>query len=451
MKRLTRDTPSSFGRELCLRLSRKLAEALNIHMRSDPAMEQMAFGLASVSRTAEGTLLYLTQLLFPDRADLKKQTAVSVCPTREFQGLVYFCARESKKAIVEFHSHPGAQAPEFSSIDDTNARENAQYISRKLPEPVTLAMVVSNNRFDALDGLAYDRHREEFRQLDRLEILGRPSEVRYIGEPADVRGAEINPTFDRQKRIPGWNQRQLERQRILIGALGGNGAHVFQTSLSIGAGRQGFIALADPQLVEESNLPRLPYAFAEHLGTPKVTVAAQYAGRKSPSTPVYPYPCSLAEKAVQDRLKMATVIFGCGDNDGLRKELNELAIRYGIPYIDLGCDIQTNGDTVTAGGQVRLVLPGDNACLVCCNGLDLSQAAIDQMDDAARAQRAAQGYVHDSNALATPSVANLNALTAQHAVAQFLALVNGAEFARWDYLHFDQFTGRTIPATTTSR
>ena len=48
-------------------------------------------------------------------------------------------------------------------------------------------------------------------------------------------------------------------------------------------------------------------------------------------------------------------------------------------------------------------------------------------------------------------MANLNALTAQHAVAQFLALVNGAEFARWDYLHFDQFTGRTIPATTTSR
>ena len=50
---------------------------------------------------------------------------------------------------------------------------------------------------------------------------------------------------------------------------------------------------------------------------------------------------------------------------------------------------------------------------------------------------------------ATPSVANLNGMTVQFAISQFLALVNGGSFAGWDYLHFDQFTGRTIPAATT--
>ena len=51
--------------------------------------------------------------------------------------------------------------------------------------------------------------------------------------------------------------------------------------------------------------------------------------------------------------------------------------------------------------------------------------------------------------LAIPSVANLNGLTAQFAMAQFQALTNGEQFGSWDYLHFDQFTGRTIPAKST--
>jgi hypothetical protein len=48
-------------------------------------------------------------------------------------------------------------------------------------------------------------------------------------------------------------------------------------------------------------------------------------------------------------------------------------------------------------------------------------------------------------------VANLNGLTAQYAMAQFLALTNGEQFGAWDYLYFDQFTGRTIPAKSTRR
>jgi hypothetical protein len=73
------------------------------------------------------------------------------------------------------------------------------------------------------------------------------------------------------------------------------------------------------------------------------------------------------------------------------------------------------------------------------------------MDDESRAARAEIGYIDGADAAATPSVANLNGLTAQFAVSQFLALVNGGDFAQWEYLHFDQFTGRTIPARSTRR
>ena len=254
--------------------------------------------------------------------------------------------------------------------------------------------------------------------------------------------------FDRQVRIPGWNQQAIEAQRVGIIGVGGNGAPLLQTLLSIGVGRQGFIAYADHDSVEKSNLPRLPYACDDQVGTPKVVAATQYASRKSPSTRLYPFQSRFNDPAVLERFKMATVLFFCGDSDGGRKEVNEFSVRYGIPLIDLGCDIQVQESQVIAGGQVRLVLPGENACLVCCGGYDAGQAALDQMGDEARAERAAQGYVRGADAEATPSVANLNGLTAQHAVSQFLALVHGEQFAQWDYLHFDQFTGRTICAQT---
>ncbi|MCZ6652356.1 MAG: ThiF family adenylyltransferase [Planctomycetota bacterium] len=409
----------------------------------------MAFGLAYQATTGEGTLFLVNELILPDKADLSEQSAGGVCPTRQFQSYVYFRAQQTGTSIVEFHTHPGAGVPRFSGIDEAYAHPNAEYIGRKLRESATLVMIVGNNRFDSFDGVVYDRQLQQFRQLDRLEFLGRPSEIRPIGEaahqPSDGRGG----MFDRQQRIPGWNQLCLERERVGIFGGGGNGATLFETLIGIGVGRQGFIVMVDDDLIEESNLPRIPYAFTEHTGTPKVAVAVQYAGRKSPSTPVFAFPCRFNEQPVLDRMKMATVLFYCGDNDGGRKEANAFAVQYCIPLIEMGCDIQVTEKTVIAGGQVRVVLPGQNACLVCCRGFDPSQAAIDQMDDASRAGRAARGYVEGTRASATPSVANLNVLTAQFAVSQFLALVNGDTFAQWDYLHFDQFTGRTITARTT--
>jgi molybdopterin/thiamine biosynthesis adenylyltransferase len=432
-----------------VRINRTNAKVLSEHMCQDSHNEQMAFGLATIARTAEGSVFQITELVLPDASDLAEQCAASVCPSKTFTSYIYYRALQTKKIIVEFHTHPGGGVPHFSGIDDTHAHHNARYIAEKLPHPVTLALIAGNNRFDAHDGVIYDRNLRAFRNIDRFEILGRPNDIRIIGEEPQGLNGRLRPEFDRQIIIPGWNQLGIERQRILIVGLGGNGSPLFQSLISIGGGRQGWIAVVDPDRIESSNLPRIPYATGQDVGTPKVTVAAVFAARRSPGTPVYPYPCELREKVVIDRLKSATVIFGCMDNDGARQTANEHAVRYGIPYIDTGCDIQTDSGIAVAGGQIRTVLPGENACLVCCRGFNPSQAALDQLDPAERALRAARGYVRNSTALATPSVANLNGLTAQFAMAQFQALMNGEQFGAWDYLHFDQFTGRTIPAKST--
>ena len=443
-----RNEISSLGTEVTLRMTKTVAETLLLHMRSDSHREQMAFALARHAKTATGTLVTINEVILPDQDNLEKQTVASVCPTQDFQSHVYRSAYQSKSTIVEFHTHPGTGVPHFSGIDDAHARPNAKYIAEKFPDPTTLLMIVGNSRFDAFRGIIYDRHREQFRQIERLEVLGRPMNVWPIGDECPYHSHEAGDLFDRQKRIPGWNQELLELQRIGIVGVGGNGALLLQTILGIGAGRRGFIAIADHDLVEQSNLPRIPYAYADHINAPKVGVATHYAGCKSPSTPLYGFPCRFNQQAVRERMTMATILFYCGDNDGGRKEINEFAVRYGIPLIDLGADVQVSDDKVVAGGQVRLVLPGENACLVCCRGFDPARAALDQSTDAVRARHARHGYVIGADTQATPSVANLNGLVAQFAVSQLLALINGGQFAEWDYLHFDWFTGRTIPART---
>jgi molybdopterin/thiamine biosynthesis adenylyltransferase len=409
----------------------------------------MAFAFGRHVTTCDGTIFLVHELILPDSTDLATQSTCGVSPSSPFLQKVYEHAYRTRQSIVEFHTHPGTERPHFSGIDEHHGYRNAGYIAEKFTAPVTLVLIVGNNLFDSFDGVVYDRQRELFRQLDRLEFLGKPTVTWTLGESDELRTSQVDETFDRQRRIPGWNQTALERQRIGIVGAGGDGAPLIQSLLAMGAAIKGFFAVADHDVVEESNLPRIPYANRCHIGTPKVAVATLFAGQKSPSTPFYAFPCRFDEQAVQKRFKAVNVLFYCGDNDGGRKEANAFAVRYGIPLIDLGCDVQVSDNKVEAGGQVRLVLPGENACLVCCGGFDAAQAAKDQMTDADRAQQAARGYVMGANAEATPSVANLNGLTVQFALSQFLALVNGPEFARWDYLHFDQFTGQTIPAIST--
>lgn len=448
MKRLRATTESTFGHEITVRIHRPLWNSLTDYMRQGNGDEQIAFGLASLTHTRAGTIFQLDEQIIPSREDLSEQSVTGVCPSRSVQGVVYLLAEQKGKAIVEFHTHPGPARPTFSKIDEHFGVRNARCIAERFAEPTTLVMVVGNNRFDMFDGVVYDRQLKQFCQLARLEALGRPTTLWSFDQPSASSKESRTAQFDRQQRIPGWNQCGLEQQRIGILGAGGNGAPLLQTLVSIGAGRRGFIAIVDDDLIELSNLPRIPYASLQDVGTAKVNVALQYAHQKSPDTPLFPFQARFSDPQVRQQLKMATILFYCGDNDGGRKEANDLAVRYGIPLIDLGCDVQVADDTVLAGGQVRVVIPGETACLVCCRGYDPAQAAIDQMSDADRALHAAAGYVRGADANATASVANLNGLTVQFAVSQFLAMVNGPEFAQWDYLHFDQFTGRTIPART---
>lgn len=182
------------------------------------------------------------------------------------------------------------------------------------------------------------------------------------------------------------------------------------------------------------------------MGTPKATAAAQLVGRKAPGTPVFALPCKVTDPLAVEHLKGCHVVFGCGDNDGVRQVLNDLAVRCLVPLIDLGCDVQVDEDGFQAGGQARVVIAGDMSCLVCGRGFDPAQAALDLMSDEERAVRANHGYFIGADAEAAPSIGNLNAVTAQLGVSALLSLALGSTYGDWSYVHFDQLTAQTVAA-----
>ncbi|MCK4873276.1 MAG: ThiF family adenylyltransferase [Phycisphaerales bacterium] len=319
-----------------------------------------------------------------------------------------------------------------------------------------------------------------YRTIDRIEILGRGMELRETKARREAVGkkGELSERFARQRLVPGWEQECLAKQRIVIVGAGGNGAPLYQTLLSLGAGSEGWLAVVDPDVIEASNLPRIPYATTDVVaetgaasaqdlaglvgvggvgvvgvvGVGKVEMAARYARVRAPGTRVLTYAVEAADEAVLARIKEATLLIGAADNDGVRELLNECSVRYLIPYIDLGCDIQVDDAGWIVGGQVRVVIPGETACLLCCDGYDPAQAALDTMDPKRRAEHASIGYVRGSDAQApTPSIANLNAMTAQLGVAAVLSLVHGPEFGAWDYVHFDPVKGEMVSASSKPR
>lgn len=447
MSKINRTDFSILGKSITMRFSAKANKILRRELTKDLKNEQIVFCLLNHVKTTDGTTLIVQDIFFPDKEDISEQSGVRIVPTHNSQATVYLIAEQRKQSILDVHTHPFQDIPQLSAIDHAESIKNAKYICRKFEYPITHVMVVFNREATAYDGVIYDRSLEAYRQIDAIEVLGRRMEIKKCRE-VNASYSEADPRYSRQVMIPGWDQTTISRMKIAVIGVGGNGAHLLQTLISIGAGTEGWIAAIDPDIIEESNLPRNPYAFTEDIGRHKVIVAAEYAHRKNPKAKFYALPCSITEPVAIERIKGATVIICCPDTDGARKICNNLAVKYMIPMIDLGCDIQVNSENneVTACGQVRIVIPGANACLVCCRGYDPSAAAIDLMDDEQTALHARAGYGTNGQAVPAPSVANLNATVAQLGVNALLALVHGEKFGTWDYAYYDQLTAQTTVA-----
>lgn len=222
---------------------------------------------------------------------------------------------------------------------------------------------------------------------------------------------------------------RLRRCRLGIVGLGGSGSHVVQQAAHLGI---GCYVLVDHDWAETRNMNRLIGATASDAASamPKAEIARRLILGISPSADVV---------ALQERwelsgtpLRGCDVIVGCVDSYAARAELESLARRFLIPYIDIGMDVteSSSGVGFVVSGQVILSCPG-GPCLWCVGFLRESLLT-----------REAEGY---GAAGPRPQVVWPNGLLASSAIGLLVDLIvpwNGRR-ENAEYLEYDG-TARTL-------
>lgn len=410
-------------------------KALKEHLHASGDNESFAYALCSKAQGTECDIYICNRLIAPDADDLRNQSSASIEPTQECQAIAYGLAYELGLFVVDIHTHPFSKNAHFSSIDDHHGAQNAKYITENFPDGSTMGMLVLGKGFDNFEARIWNSENNCFDPVNRLEVLGAATDILTNQDRTIV---QADDPYARHLLIPGWKQGLLENLKVSLGGVGGNGALIFESLLALGVGKYGWVMACDPDEVEASNLPRIPYAFPKDVGKFKSEVAQDYANRKAPDLNVYCYPEGIESSEMQEKIKESNVIIGAVDNDGARKFLNSLAARYMIPYIDLGTEIIPDASGYEAVGQVHIFVPGKTGCLICSGAIDPSEAALDTMSDEDKAQYESVGYIRGTAETPTPSVLHLNGVVSHLAISQLLRLVFNENFNGKEYLHYDR-------------
>lgn len=182
--------------------------------------------------------------------------------------------------------------------------------------------------------------------------------------------------FSRQQFLGEDSEHILANARATIVGLGGGGSHIAQQLAHVGVGN---IRLIDPQEMEDSNLNRLVGGAAKDVKarTPKVDIAERLIHGVRPWVKVEKSQTEWQQK--DEFIKDSHVVFGCVDGYRQRSNLESIARRFCVPYIDIGMDVtRISKDHFAVAGQIILSLPG-GPCMRCIGFL--TQARLNKEED----------------------------------------------------------------------
>ena len=358
-------------------------------------------------RDSEDWRLILREVhVAPEEAyELRTSTAVTLTPA--FGLPLEKKAKLNGWSLVYCHTHPAQRGvPCFSEFDDDAERPLAEYAMSRSPGVPHLALLFGH---DALTARRLGTE-EEVRVLEvgtNIEVFRDPS-----GSPP------LDAGFDRQIRAFGdLGQHRLQQSRVAIVGLGGTGSVVAQQLAHLGI--RDYI-LVDRDQIEATNLNRTVGANPDDIGKAKVAVAERMIRAIKRDARVLSLCADVVDQGVGRRIASADFAFCCTDSHASRHLLNQLSYQHLVPMIDLGVAIDARA-SVQFAGHVKALAPG-LACLWCIGNLDPNQVRLETLNEA---QRRADPYFIDQNAVPQPAVISLNSTVASLAVTMFLSMVSG--------------------------
>jgi hypothetical protein len=325
--------------------------------------EAVVFCLVSHGRTPSGTLILVQELIVPPATAFVRAAGHGAKWTGAYNIALLNQALERRLGILILHYHPGGASVRLSGDDDTSARQLLPAFQMVAPGRPHGSVVLGDSSAAGLVLLPNESKAASKFSLrffsDRVTTFPLPD-----AKPEDLL------FHRRQPLVAGDVSRSLLRDAsVAVVGLSGGGS---QVATQLGAVGVGEIIGIDAQRVAGDNLVATDgFGWADVLLRRRKTAALRsklwWINRSVRFTPVN---ALVPERPAIEALKRADVIIGCVNNLNARADLQEIAWRYCIPYIDIGLGLypldpeDELSEIAAVSGNVFTALPG-GACLWC--------------------------------------------------------------------------------------
>jgi molybdopterin/thiamine biosynthesis adenylyltransferase len=388
--------------------------------------ETGCFLLAHHYTTRQGYIvLTITDMVKPDESSWNYQGENGLEPTSAFINESVLKADTINASLIFVHTHPNAMHPlKFSPIDEETNGRLLVNLSEILEGKPVGSIVFSQH---GASGIIF--YRDNMTEITRIRVIGKT----YFDLPTGnntINEQSFSTAFDRQIRAIGMTSHDLIQQSVVsIVGVGGTGSAVAVQLARMGVKK---LRLIDRDKVDQSNLSRLYGSTYKDVDKWKVNALKKHIRGFSRSE-LEILNVDITAKDVIPILVDSDIIFSCTDNLSSRAILNDIAVQYYIPLIDVGCriDLDENGSINQAIAKVQVVTP-TTACLWCTGGLDGKAILQESFSDEEKKKLANEGYYQRIDK--QPSIISLTTLAATIAVNKFLSI---------NHVFGDEYSSRT--------
>jgi hypothetical protein len=323
-------------------------------------------------------------------------------------------AMERGLVILIFHAHDHARVPGLARDDLQSANTLIPMFRKRVATRPHGTVVLSRTH---AAGLTWLPNSENPRPLHRVRWFG-SAIIDFDCASKSHQASSISEEFARQTLVLGKEgQATLNSSTVAIVGAGG-GSHVIQQLLYAGLGK---IIVIDPDVYENSNRHRLVSAERRDIGRPKVDIFHRLARRIGFGGRVHRVRAAIPDSEAIQALLKTDVIVGCVDTLFTRADLQEIASRYLIPYVDIGTTIRPLPDAT--GADSRVVVSGNVLSFILgsfcmwCSGFLTDEKLTQEQNGPTR------GYFEKNNQEA--QVISFNGLVASQAVTEVLQILTG--------------------------
>jgi hypothetical protein len=412
-------------------------DALWEEVRREAPYEPVVFGLVSNANVSGKRLILVKDLLIPPDGLLQSGTGHGARWPPAYNIALINEAVERNLGVMIFHYHGGKRLAQMSTDDTQSAHQLLPAFQLVVGNRPHGSIVLGNNSVAGLIA------------IPGAAVLDDHVRVRVFGNtitsyPTPEASESDRLLHRRRPLVENRVSRSIVRNAVVaVVGLSGGGSQIATQLACLGVGE---IIGIDPQCLERENLKasdeftRLDIAFRRKKAA-AVKSKVRAISRETRFTPIealIPEPQALAG------LKRADIIVGCVNNLHARVDIQEIASRYCIPYVDIGLGIfpldpeDEFSGIAAIGGNVLTCIPG-GPCLWCA-GI-LSKQKLENENRFGNRSYLRTALKENQGKASTPYVATFNSVLSGLAVADVAQLLLGYAPTLCFRKQYDAFTG----------